>query len=66
MLLWSVELTISNISMCVKMLMDSKAYAMKSTLQVPLQEVTYVCSYILPPNSNDILVASFTCAGTAG
>ena len=48
MLLW--ELTISNISMCVKMLMDRKAYAMELTLQVPLQEVT--CSYILPPNSN--------------
>ena len=48
MLLW--ELTISNISMCVKMLMDSKAYAMEATLQVPLQEVTYVI--ILPPNSN--------------
>ena len=38
--------------MCVKTLMDSKAYAMELALQVPLQEVTYIRSYILPPNSN--------------
>ena len=48
----SVELTISNISMCVKMLMDTKALAMEWTLQVSLQEVTYVVTHILPPNSN--------------
>ena len=41
-----------HIYMCVKMLMDTKALAMELTLQVSLQEVTYVVTHILPPNSN--------------